>query len=169
MYYILKKLYLQYISTNITQFLFYYISGDYMKKFFKFILVFILGIMSGYYICNINPQKMFDTSYKAFQVGVYTSIDLANTYKSKHKNAIVIKDNELYRVYVAILRKENNIENMSNYLNKNNIDYYIRDINISDKNLKNTIDEYENIMSSDSEVVFLEINKMIMERYEESI
>lgn len=140
-----------------------------MKKFLKIIIVFIIGIICGYYICNINPKKIFDTSYKAFQVGVYTTEELANTYKSKYKNAIVIKDNELYRVYVAILRKENNIENMSNYLNKNNIDYYIKEINISDKNLKNTIDEYENIMNNNSEIVFLEINKMIMERYEESI
>lgn len=140
-----------------------------MKKVLKIIIVFIIGIICGYYICNINPKKIFDTSYKAFQVGVYTTEELANTYKSKYKNAIVIKDNELYRVYVAILRKENNIENMANYLNKNNIDYYIKEINISDKNLKNTIDEYENIMSSDSEIVFLEINKMIIERYEESI
>lgn len=140
-----------------------------MKKFLKIIIVFIIGIICGYYIRNINPKKIFDTSYKAFQVGVYTTEELANTYKSKYKNAIVIKDNELYRVYVAILRKENNIENMSNYLNKNNIDYYIKEINISDKNLKNTIDEYENIMNNNSEIVFLEINKMIMERYEESI
>lgn len=140
-----------------------------MKKFIKTIIIFLLGILSGYYICINNPKKIFDTSYKAFQVGVYTTEDLANTYKSKYKNAIVIKDNELYRVYVAILRKDNNIESMSNYLNKNNIDYYIRNITISDKNLKKSIDEYENIMSNDSEVVFLEINKMIMERYEESI
>ncbi len=140
-----------------------------MKKVLKIIIVFIIGIICGYYICNINPKKIFDTSYKAFQVGVYTTEELANTYKSKYKNAIVIKDNELYRVYVAILRKENNIENMSNYLNKNNIDYYIKEINISDKNLKNTINEYESIMNNNSEIVFLEINKMIMERYEESI
>lgn len=140
-----------------------------MKKVLKTIIVFIIGIICGYYICNINPKKIFDTSYKAFQVGVYTTEELANTYKSKYKNAIVIKDNELYRVYVAILRKENNIENMSNYLNKNNIDYYIKEVNISDKNLKNTINEYESIMNNNSEIVFLEINKMIMERYEESI
>lgn len=140
-----------------------------MKKVLKIIIVFIIGIICGYYVCNINPKKIFDTSYKAFQVGVYTTEELANTYKSKYKNAIVIKDNELYRVYVAILRKENNIENMSNYLNKNNIDYYIKEVNISDKNLKNTINEYESIMNNNSEIVFLEINKMIMERYEESI
>lgn len=140
-----------------------------MKKVLKIIIVFIIGIICGYYVCNINPKKIFDTSYKAFQVGVYTTEELANTYKSKYKNAIVIKDNELYRVYVAILRKQNNIENMSNYLNKNNIDYYIKEVNISDKNLKNTINEYESIMNNNSEIVFLEINKMIMERYEESI
>lgn len=140
-----------------------------MKKVLKIIIVFIIGIICGYYVCNINPKKIFDTSYKAFQVGVYTTEELANTYKSKYKNAIVIKDDELYRVYVAILRKENNIENMSNYLNKNNIDYYIKEVNISDKNLKNTINEYESIMNNNSEIVFLEINKMIMERYEESI
>ncbi len=140
-----------------------------MKKIIKPFIVFILGICSGYYLFMNNPKKLFNTSYKAFQVGVYTTEELANTYKSKYKNAIVIKDNELYRVYVAILRSENNIENMSNYLNKNNIEYYIRDIEISNKDLKNTIDEYENIMSNDSEIVFLEINKMIMERYEESI
>ena len=140
-----------------------------MKKVLKIIIVFIIGIICGYYVCNINPKKIFDTSYKAFQVGVYTTEELANTYKSKYKNAIVIKDNELYRVYVAILRKQNNIENMSNYLNKNNIYYYIKEVNISDKNLKNTINEYESIMNNNSEIVFLEINKMIMERYEESI
>lgn len=140
-----------------------------MKKIIKIIFIFLLGLSSGYYICINNPKKLFDTSYKAFQVGVYTSEELANTYKSKYKNAIVIKDNELYRVYVAILRKENNIENMSSYLNRNNIDYYIRNININNSNLKKYIDEYENIMNNDSEVVFLEINKMIMERYEESI
>ena len=152
-----------------------------MKKVLKIIIVFIIGIICGYYICNINPKKIFDTSYKAFQVGVYTTEELANTYKSKYKNAIVIKDDELYRVYVAILRKENNIENMSNYLNKNNIEsmskyidskgieYYLKDISIDDKNLKRVINEYENVMNSESEIVFLEMNKLIMEKYKESL
>ncbi len=140
-----------------------------LKKIYKIFLVFIFGIGLGYYLCTINPKKIFDTTYKAFQVGVYTNLEAANIYKTKYNNAIVIKDNELYRVYVAILRNNNNIENMSNYLNKNNIDYYIREINIDNKDLKNSIDEYEKIMNNDSEIVFLEINKMIIKRYEESI
>jgi len=140
-----------------------------MKKLFKPLFIFFLGIFSGYYVCINNPLKIFDTSYKAFQVGVYTSLDAANTYKSKYDNAIIIKDNELYRVYVAILKNQNNIENMANYLTKNNIDYYLKEININDKNLKHTIDEYENVMNNQNEVVFLELNKMIMNECEDNI
>lgn len=116
-----------------------------------------------------NPLKVFDTSYKAFQVGVYTSLEAANTYRTKYKNSIVIKDDELYRVYVSILRNQNNIDSMASYLTKNNIDYYVKDINISNKELKHTIDEYESIMNNENEVVFLEINKMIIESYEANI
>ena len=140
-----------------------------MKKLIKPLIVFSLGIFCGYYIFSNNPLKVFDTSYKAFQVGVYTSLEAANTYRTKYKNSIVIKDDELYRVYVSILRNQNNIDSMASYLTKNNIDYYVKDININNKELKHTIDEYESIMNNENEVVFLEINKMIIESYEANI
>ena len=85
-----------------------------LKKLYKSLIIFSLGIISGYYICNSKELKIFDNSYKAFQVGVYTSLDAANIYKLKYDDAIVIKDNELYRVYVSVLKKQDNIENMSN-------------------------------------------------------
>lgn len=140
-----------------------------MKKILKILFVLILGIIAGYYFSNKKIFNVFDQSYKAFQVGVYTDISIANTYKTKYDNAIVVKDNELYRVYVAILKDNKNIEDMCSYLNRNNIEYYIRNIEIKDKNLKNKIKEYESIMNSDSQIVFLEVNKMIMESYEESL
>lgn len=120
-------------------------------------------------MCDINLSNLFNANYKAFQVGVYTSLEAANTYKVKYDNAIVIKDNELYRVYVSILKDVDNIESMSNYLNSKGIDYYLKDLNISDKNLKKEINEYESIMDSNNEIVFFEVNKMIMEKYEESL
>ena len=138
-----------------------------MKKLYKVLFVFLLGIICGFYLCKNNNLNMFDTSYKAFQVGVYTSLDAANTYKVKYKDAIVIKDNELYRVYVSILKNKNNIDNMSSYLYKNNIDFYIKDINIDNKSLKNKIKEYENVMNNENELVFLELNKMIITECEE--
>lgn len=140
-----------------------------MKKLFKSLVVLLLGIFLGYYICDVKPLDMFKVNYKAFQVGVYTSLEAATTYSTKYKNATIIQDNELYRVYVAILKNKNNIESMSKYLDNKGIEYYLKDLNIDNKDLKKKINEYENIMSAENEVVFLEINKMIMETYKESL
>ena len=138
-----------------------------MKKIIKSLLVFLVGLIVGYYLCGNNEIKIFDNTYKAFQVGVYTSIDAANTYKTKYKDAIVVKDNELYRVYVSILKNKENINSMSSYLYKNNIDFYLKDININNNNLKNKIKEYENVMNDENEVVFLELNRLIINECEE--
>lgn len=140
-----------------------------MKKLIKPLIILLFGIFLGYYVCEAKPLVLFKTNYKAFQVGVYTNIDAATTYSSKYKNAIIIQDNELYRIYVAILKNEDNIESMSRYLDSQGIDYYLKDLSIDDKNLKKTITEYENVMSNENEIVFLEINKMIMEKYKESL
>lgn len=141
-----------------------------MKKILKFIIVFIIGIFLGYYVSYTNSIKdIFTSYYKAFQVGVYTNLDAAITYSSKYEDAIIIEDNELYRVYVAILKDQDNIENMSKYLNTHGIDYYLKDISINNKEVKKEIQGYESLMDNESEVVFLEINKMIMETYKESL
>ena len=141
-----------------------------MKKIIKLLLVFFIGVFLGYYVNETYKIKdMFTNKYKAFQIGVYTDIDAANTFSKLMKDSIIIKDNELYRVYAAILKNDNNIDNMSKYLNKNNIDYYLKDIEINDKEIVSIIKDYENIMNNNSEVVFLEMNKMIMEKYKESL
>lgn len=141
-----------------------------MKKLYKSLFVFFIGIFLGYYLCNISIFKDFFTNtYKAFQIGVYTDYNVARIYKEKFNNAVIIKDNELYRVYAAILKKNNNIENMSKYLKKNNIEFYLKDINIENKKIINEINEYENIMDNNNETLFLEVNKLIVEKYKESL
>jgi len=141
-----------------------------MKKLYKSLFVLIIGIILGYYLCNINLfSNIFSNTYKAFQIGVYTDYGIANAYKEKYSNSIVIKDDELYRVYAAILKDNKNIEYMSKYLRKNNIEFYLKDININDKFLINELTEYERIMDNDNEVVFLEVNKLIIDKYKESL
>ena len=74
------------------------------------------------------------------------------------------------RVPYGSKSKDNiNIENMSKYLRKNNIEFYLRDINIEDKYLVNELNEYERIMDNDNEIVFLEVNKLIIEKYKERL
>ena len=58
---------------------------------------------------------------------------------------------------------------MSRYLDSLGIDYYLKDISIANKEIKKQIAGYENLMNNESEVVFLELNKMIMETYKESL
>ena len=141
-----------------------------MKKVIKSLIVFVIGILLGYYVNDAFKIKdIFSNKYKAFQIGVYTNLDTANIYSEKIKDSIIVKDNELYRVYAAILKEQDNIDNMSKYLNDNNIEYFIKEIEINDKVLNNTLKEYENIMDSNNEIVFLEINKMIIEKYKESL
>ena len=141
-----------------------------MKKLYKSLFVFIIGIILGYYLCNINLlTDIFSNKYKAFQIGVYTDYAIANAYKEKYSNSIIIKDNELYRVYAAILKDNKNIESMSKYLRKNNIEFFLKDINIEDKILVSELNEYEHIMDNNNEIVFLEINKLMIEKYKESL
>ena len=118
---------------------------------------------------SLSIEDLFKNTYKGFQIGVYTNYETANMYALKYKDSIVVKDEELYRVYAAILKEQDNIEDMSKYLNSNDIDYYVRDIEINDKDISSKIREYENIMDYNNEVVFLEINKMIMNTYKEGL
>ena len=141
-----------------------------MKKITKPLIVFILGIIFGYYISYTGYIKnIFTSTYKAFQIGVYTNKEAADTFSKKYNNSIVIEDNELYRVYVSILKNEKNIQNMEKYLNNQGISYYLKDIEINNNTLKKEINEYESLMNNENEVVFLEINKMIIEKYKETI
>ena len=141
-----------------------------MKKIIKIIIVFIIGIIFGYYINeSYKINEIFTHKYKAFQIGVYTNYTTANNYSKKYKDSIIIQDNELYRVYASILKDQQNIDDMSKYLNNNNIEYFIKEIEINDQELIKTIKEYENIMNNDNEMIFLEMNKMIMKKYKESL
>ena len=58
-----------------------------MKKLYKSLSVLIIGIIIGYYLCNINLlNDIFSNTYKAFQIGVYTDYGVASAYKEKYKN-----------------------------------------------------------------------------------
>ena len=141
-----------------------------MKKLKKSIILIIIGIGIGYYVCfSGSVDNIFKKRYKAFQIGVFTDMSVATTYSSKYNNSIIVNDNELYRVYYAILKQDKNINTMSKYLDSLGIEYYLKDIEISDKKLISEINNYESIMNNESEVVFLSINKMIIERYKDSL
>ena len=142
------------------------------KKFIPYLLAIFLGIVFGYYIFDgeIHLSNILNKSdYKGFQIGVYTDYDKALAIKEKYAGSILIKDEELFRVYYAILHNDKNIQLMERYLNDNKINYYIKDLEINDMEVINEISSIESLMAEANDSLFIELNKKILLSYEVSL
>lgn len=142
-----------------------------MKQSLYVSILIILSIFVGTFFMKISKEKEIIPTIsdintaKIFQVGIYTNENDA-LKEASIKKGIVIKEDENYVVYVAILRNSGNIERMINYLTENNIYYILKDITI-DSEFLDTIIKYEELMdNATSDVAFIQLNKKILERYE---
>lgn len=98
---------------------------------------------------------------KAFQVAAFNTEDAA-LKEASNKNGIVIKDNNYYCVYVAILKEQENINKMVSYLNDTNTYYYIKNIEL-DEYISTELIKYEELMKkTTSNVAFLRLNEQIL-------
>lgn len=141
-----------------------------MKQILTISLAVIVSIFIGTFFMKVSnddadiPVMSDVKNVKAFQVGVYTNEENARR-EAELKKGIVVHENEYYYVYVAILAEQINIEKMSNYLNQNNIYYYIKDITVKEE-FKQELFAFENMMfTTTSEVAFLQLNTKILESF----
>lgn len=159
-----------YFSTRILCVLSYFNYGDFMiKKCVPYILAIVLGIIFGYFMFDgeIHLSNILNKSdYIGFQIGVYTDKESASKIKEKYDGSVLIKDEELYRVYYAILHNDKNIELMERYLQEEKINYYLKDLEINDMNLISEINSLESLMVDATNPLFLELNKKILVSYE---
>lgn len=154
--------------TFFSSILFYINDGDHMKKIIPYILSLLLGIMCAFLLFkNDNILASFNETItvKAFQLGVYNEEKLAKEMKDKYPPSIIIKDDDVYRVYYSMLTKESTISKMEDYLNREKIAFYIKDVTISDENLINFLTKYESSMTEGNDDVLISINKLIMNSY----
>ncbi len=127
-----------------------------------------IGIGLGIYSFNYF-NRVEDISVNAFkdvyaiQIGVFNDINNANKLASKY-GAVVISENNRYRVYVAIVNDTLNL--VEKYYDDLKIPYYVRTINVSN-NFYNRLLEYEvslkNSDRSEYESIINQILKMYME------
>ena len=159
-------------STNKLTNLFYSIFGDDMKKIIPYILAILFGAGIGVLVFDRNLPtsiKHKEINATGFQVGVFTTIDAAKTYRNKYPNAIIVADDDVYRVFYSILTDNTVIEKMRNYLNTQKISYFEKDITVSDKGLITALNDYESVMKEASTKTFKSINDLILESYGEKI
>ena len=103
-----------------------------MKRL-KIIIVFLLigSIMA---FVNFNTKDDgFYTKTIAFQLGVFNDENDALRLKER-LGVIVIKENNLYRVYFAVLHDKDNIKFIEKTLDDRGISYYIRNVDLDESN-----------------------------------
>lgn len=147
-----------------------------MKKTLIIILIAIIsGIVMGfmfYQRFEINEVVFAKQNYsaKAVQVGVFSKLDNALSIKDLY-DGIIVNDENLYRVYINIIKDQEVLSIMKEYYNELGINYYLKDIEIS-KEFNDILDDYEIILKNqDISNYSLTINSILKEysKYEENV
>ena len=138
------------------------------KTILAILLATIIGFTFGFFFLKkLNTETITEVSniksqVYAFQIGVYKNKDNALKEASTN-NGIVILDNDIYRVYTAILKDATLIDNLKNYYNSIGLNYYLKAINVSNKT-SGIIDNYESLLKScDSSNYNLILDSMLKE------
>lgn len=138
------------------------------KTIISIFLAIIVGFTFGFFFLKkFNTETITEVSniksqVYAFQIGVYKNKDNALNEASTN-NGIVILDNDIYRVYTAILKDATLIDNLKNYYNSIGLNYYLKAINVSSKT-SGIIDNYESLLKScDSSNYNLILDSMLKE------
>ena len=138
------------------------------KTILAILLATIIGFTFGFFFLKkLNTETITEVSniksqVYAFQIGVYKNKDNALKEASTN-NGLVILDNDIYRVYTAILKDATLIDNLKNYYNSIGLNYYLKAINVSSKT-SGIIDNYESLLKScDSSNYNLILDSMLKE------
>lgn len=138
------------------------------KTILAILLATIIGFTFGFFFLKkLNTETITEVSniksqVYAFQIGVYKNKDNAIREANNNKG-IVILDNDIYRVYVALLKDQVLINNLKSYYDSIGVNYYLKAINVSSKT-DNIIDNYETLLNNcDSSNYSIILDSMLKE------
>ena len=101
----------------------------------------------------------------AFQIGVYSNYDNATKVAARN-NGLVVTDDNLYRVYVAILSDKEAINKVSKYYEHIGLNYYLKEISVNKEFVKE-IKEDEELSKKSSSDTYNTINLDVLNKYKE--
>lgn len=141
----------------------------------KLLITLFIAISSGgvfAYVIYKNMNKEIEmvinnaNVISFFQVGVFKNVDNASKYMQNFSSSIIIKDNDYYRVIIAILQNEEAITKLKEYFSSQNINYYLKKESISDLDFLSKLKEYEQAILTSDFKTYNTINKSILKLYE---
>lgn len=138
-----------------------------MKKFMIFVfLALVIGCSLAYFMFSrdngLNDEKVM---VKAFQVGVFTNYDNALRVADRN-NGIVVSDEGVFRVYVAILSDDAAIDSMRKYYDEIGLNYYLKEISVS-REFLDSIKSSEKLIKDSGKEAYNVINLSVLSAYEE--
>ena len=143
-----------------------------MKRFLVVsIIALLVGGIFAYFTFDSNISHSVSISStlnaKAFQIGVFSREENAIRVAALNKG-IVVPEGNLYRVYIAILNDVDAINYLEEFYGSVGINYYIRDISVSNDFL-NKIKESQELLKTCDEKNCTNITLSILNKYEESL
>jgi len=142
----------------------------------KIILISLSGLLIGTVFALVmfkNVKTNVEAAIKEtktatiFQVGVFSVYDNALKEKNKYDYAYAYKDNDIYRVILAIYQDEEIISNLKKYYQNKNINIYLKEIIVSDK-FYEELKKFEAILKeTNDEKNYVIANKNILKKFEE--
>ncbi len=141
-----------------------------MKKTIIIILIWIsLGILFTHVILNKNFFKGKEYMVYAFEIGTYNEEEQAQGVANNLPSSIILKENNLYKVYSGIYKDIDIVNKMVVYFEGKDIDILLKTIN-TNSNFYNELDNWEKILANtNDEKVYDKVNQGILDRYIESI
>jgi len=152
--------------TNNMVFNLYNLFGDYMKKIFVFsitlgIIFSLLLILN--YKKNINEKKYLETLYFMQLAAYENSSNVSKITKELDSYIVMKEDDNLYHVYVGIVKNKRNLEKIKEFYIKNGNNIYVREKIVRCKNFLNEIDNYEILLENSNNI--LSIEKEILKKF----
>ena len=134
-------------------------------------VAFIASIGCTYILLsNTNKQDISDFQSNAvgIQIGVFKNFNNAESLR-KRLGGYIIKDKDVYRIYYGILKMNDNISFVTNYLKNQGISYYITEMLLKDETLKVLNVYEEKVYNEKKDELKIKMIFDFMKNYEEVI
>lgn len=140
-----------------------------MKKMLIVVLcAALIGGGAAFYLFNkivVKAESSNESLVSAFQIGAFTNYN--NAIKvSDRNNGIIVKDDDIYRVFVAVLHNQEAINVLKKYYQEIGLNYYLKEISVS-KSFVDEIREEEMLLINSSNDTYVTLNSEILRKYEE--
>lgn len=133
-------------------------------------LSIVLGIAFTFFVLNKeNTYAKEEYLVYAFQVGAFENEENAQEYSKKLPSSIIVEESNLYKVYTTMYKDIDIINQMVVYFEDNDINVYLKNINVN-STFYSTLSNFEELIkNSYDKNIYNKVNQSILNSYLESI